>query len=147
MNSLLPITPSNFLSINARHSSLPRPEPLPFVPKDGSSRVLLQSWLKGIQHLDRFWRRWRDEYLLSLREQHRWEVKQNHPLKDKHPQVGDVVMLREELPRGTWKLAKIQQLHNSTDNQIRAATVQLPSGRRLIRSLADLAPLELDENE
>ena len=70
------LTPSNFLLVNNKTSSLARSEILPFEPKEGSGGALLQNWLKGVKHLDAFWKRWRIEYLLALRERQGWEVDQ-----------------------------------------------------------------------
>ena len=61
------------------------------------------------------------------------------------PEVGDVVQIREELPRGTWKLGRIQQIHPSSDGRVRAVSVRMPSGRVLTKSIADLAPLEMED--
>ena len=52
---------------------------------------------------------------------------------------------QEEHPRGTWKLGRIEQIHPSSDGQARALSVRMPSGRVLTKSLADLAPLELED--
>lgn len=62
---------------------------------------------KRMNHLNNvmnhFWRRWRDEYLIELRDSHR------HSAKDTVPTpvaVGDIVVVHDEdLPRGFWKLA------------------------------------------
>ena len=139
------LTPSSFLSVNRKTSSLPRPEILRFEPGQGSAGALFQGWLKGVKHLDAFWKRWHIEYLRALRERHQWEVGQKGPLARVKPKVGDVVQIREELPRGTWKLGRIQEMHVSGDRKSRAVSVRMPSGRVLTRSLADLAPLELED--
>lgn len=104
----------------------------------------MQTWLKGVRQRDVYWKRWRDEYLLSLREHHQWEVKQRGRVSDVRPKVGDVVHVREDVPRGMWKLARIEELHNSTDGLVRAATLRLAQGKGLYRSVADLFPLELE---
>ena len=63
------------------------------------------------------------------------------------PKVGEVDQIREELPRGTWKLGRVEQIHPSTDGQARAVSVRMPSGRVLTKSLVDLAPLELEDEK
>ena len=139
------LSPSDFLSINSKSSSEPRTELLPHNPKEGSAGGLLQTWLKGIKHVNSFWKKWRVEYLRALRELHRWDVKQKAPTKKISPSVGDVVQIMEDLPRGTWKLGRIEEIHSSSDGNVRAVSVRMGSGQVLTKSLADLSHLELDE--
>ena len=61
------------------------------------------------------------------------------------PTKGDVVLLKESSPRGTWRLAVVEELISSTDGEIRAATVQTASGKLLNRTLNFLYPLECAE--
>ena len=59
--------------------------------------------------LEHFWRRWKKEYLLELRESHRHS---KHPPKESNRgtiTVGEVVLVHEDnRPRGFWKLAKVE---------------------------------------
>ena len=43
------------------------------------------------------------------------------------PKVNDVVLIKEKMPRGAWKLAIIKTLISSRDGLYRAAEVQLPN--------------------
>lgn len=52
---LRPLTPADFLFVNAKGSSLPAAELLYYDFRSGSSGAMLQSWLKGIGHLDEYW--------------------------------------------------------------------------------------------
>ena len=58
------------------------------------------------------------------------------------PVIGDVVLIKEDLPRGSWKLGKIVQLIPSRDKEVRAAKVQLASKKIFSRALNQLYPLE-----
>ena len=60
------------------------------------------------------------------------------------PEVEDVVQIPEHLPRGTLKLVRIKEIHTSSDGQIRAVSVRMPSGLLLTKAIADLSPLELE---
>ena len=51
-------------------------------------------------------------------------------------------MIHDNLPRGTWKLGKIQSLIASQDGEYRAATVLLPSQKTLNRPINLLYPIE-----
>ena len=97
---------------------------------------------RRMQHLkkktvDDFWRRWRSEYLLELRESHR------------HPgQTGDIVIVHDEAhPRGLWKLGKDEKLITGADGHTRGAAVRvLSSGQHLSvlkRPIQRLYPLEV----
>ena len=58
------------------------------------------------------------------------------------PRVGHVVLIKENLPRGTWRIGKIIELVPSQDGETRAAKIQLPSQKILSRTLNMLCPLE-----
>ena len=54
------------------------------------------------------------------------------------------MQIPEHLPRGTWKLGRIKEIHTSSDGRVRVVSVRIPSGLLLTKSIADLAPLELE---
>ena len=56
--------------------------------------------------------------------------------------MGSVVLLKEDLPRGLWKMGKIIELISSSDGKFRAAKVLLPIKKVLKRPLNLLYPLE-----
>jgi hypothetical protein len=96
--------------------------------------------------LNHFWKRWRTEYLTELREAHR----QSRPSQPTGPSItkGDVVIVHDDnLPRGLWKLGKVEELFPGRDGKIRGAAVKLPStGRQhstLNRPIQLLYPLEV----
>ena len=93
-------------------------------------------WRKGQKHLNTFWKLWFDEYVLSLRERTQKHLKAPRTQSSTQPTKGDVVLLKESSPRGTWKLA---------DGEIRAATVRTAAGKLLNRTLNFLYPLECAE--
>ena len=106
---------------------------------------------KRLKHLNgvmtHFWKRWRREYLAELRESHRYLLDKSQG----KPKVvnGDIVLVHDEaLPRGFWKLGRIQSVIVGVDGQARAATVKLMSknGRSTLtlnRPLQRLYPLEI----
>ena len=57
-------------------------------------------------------------------------------------QVGDVVLIKDDLPRGNWRLGRITDLIKSYDNHTRAAKVLLPTNRVISRPLNLLYPVE-----
>lgn len=56
--------------------------------------------------------------------------------------MDSVVLLKEDLPRGVWKMGKITELISSSDGKFRAAKVLLRTKKVLKRPLNLLYPLE-----
>ena len=99
--------------------------------------------------LDHFWKRWRSEYLLSLREQHK--IPRGTTEK---PQVtvGDIVLVHDDSrKRGFWNLGKVEEIISGVDGRIRGAVVTVYTGGRcpalLRRSIAHLYPLEINSEK
>ena len=84
--------------------------------------------LKHHRHLlSQFTRRWRNEYLTSLREQ----VAMGSSARDVNAKfkVGDVVILKNDsVARAFWKFAKVEQLLPGRDGSVRAAILTVPRG-------------------
>ena len=139
------LTPADFLTLNAK-SGTPIIEINnshdPDYGKKSSTDKLLEIWGKGQQHLNSLWRVWKDDYLLNLRERGQTHVKGPRIQAAEEPRVGNVVLLKEDLPRGVWKMAKITELISSSDGKFRAAKVLLPTKKVLKRPLNLLYPLE-----
>lgn len=97
--------------------------------------------------LDRFWARWRKEYLLELRETHR----HHHGCSDPSPVlVGDVVIVHAtDQPRGFWKLGQVEEVLTGRDGKTRGAVVRVAGkGRQatsLYRPIQLLYPLEVSQ--
>jgi hypothetical protein len=62
------------------------------------------------------------------------------------PKVGDVVQIKDTVPRGSWKVGRIVQLVTSRDGNIRSAKIILPSKIVIGRPLNLLYPLETSED-
>lgn len=96
--------------------------------------------------LSHFWRRWRSEYLSELRECHRYAAKNTHV-----PCVlaeEDIVIIHDDaLPRGHWKLGRIQEVYSGKDGLPRSALVRVATRNRqdtlLKRPIQLLYPLEI----
>lgn len=85
---------------------------------------------KRMKHLstlmNHFWKRWRNEYLLELRDSHRQYAKKCG--RTKQVQVGDVVVVHDDdQPRGMWRLGRIEKLISGADGQVRGAVVRTKS--------------------
>uniref|UniRef100_A0A1I7VR75 Integrase catalytic domain-containing protein n=1 Tax=Loa loa TaxID=7209 RepID=A0A1I7VR75_LOALO len=68
-------------------------------------------------------------------------------VEKRRPRENKIVLLIEpDAPRGMWKLAKIISLHKGRDGNIRSATIKLPIGKQLERSINLLCPMEVNES-
>ena len=86
--------------------------------------------------LNHFWHRWRMEYLTELRQHHavQWKILNKGTIIKE----GDLVILKEDkVPRNSWKLGRVKDLHIGKDGQAHGATVTLP--RRRATSCKDLS--------
>ncbi|XP_028394458.1 uncharacterized protein LOC114518652 [Dendronephthya gigantea] len=90
-----------------------------------------------IQH---FWKRWRQEYLTSLREFHRTTGNNTTEIC-----VGDVVQVHDDTKRINWRLAVVESLIKGGDGLVRAANIKTSTGRTN-RPITKLYPLEVRSN-
>ena len=87
---------------------------------------------KRMSHLsnamNHFWYRWKNEYLMELRDSHRRSAKSSNPTPIA---VGDIVVVHdEEQPRGFWRLARVEDLLTGADGLVRGATIRVKSKNR-----------------
>jgi hypothetical protein len=149
IQSTITLTPSHFLTLNP---NIGIPECLEendsdYSPYESSVDRLLNIWKRGQKLLNKFWKVWRDDYLLSLRERTQSRLKTHRIQSHETPKIGDVVLIKEDVSRGLWKLAKIKQLTVSRDGNIRSCSVELPSGTVLNRPLNLLFPIETSKSD
>ena len=99
--------------------------------------------------LNKFWKRWKHEYLCELREHHRTVQGKG---RRNNLQKGEVVTIYDEgHPRGLWRLGRIIDFLPSTDQKLRGVTVKVVSkkgqSRILRRPIEHIYPLEVRECE
>ena len=149
IDSTITITPSHFLCLNPKigiPETVHGDDDPDYTPYESSERNVLQIWKKGERLINQFWKAWRNDYLLSLRERTQYKLKSGRIQSHQEPNVDDIVIVKDETPRGSWKLAKIVELNVSRDGLVRSAVVKLGSGRNLVRPLCLLYPLECSDN-
>ena len=95
--------------------------------------------------LKRFWTCWRREYLVNLREAHQVRERKRRNESPHSPQKGDIVLIRDQLPRSRWKLGKIMNLIEGRDGIVRGATVKSENST-INRAITHLYPLEINDN-
>ena len=147
-NSGSPLTPAHFLSLNP-NVGLPNFAPeddfdIGSNPKVNSAVTLIASWKKGLKHLDKVLR---NKYPLSLREKTQTKLKLPRVQKPTAAKVGHIVLIKDNLPRGCWRIERITELISSRDQHICPAKVLLPSKKIIGRPLNLLYPTECSEKE
>ena len=143
-----PLTPSHLLT--GRHI-LSLPDVTATTGSDGDEDFELTSQEIHVRlhnlnsALDQFWSRWRDEYLLQLRERYPPTVNGG---TFRAPIPGEVVLVHDENhPRTMWKLGRVSDVITSSDDQIRGATLEVSTNgklTRLRRPISCLYPLEVE---
>ena len=61
-----------------------------------------------LKHLEAFWKIWKNDYLLSLRERSKIKLKEARVKSQYKPSVGDVTLIKDDLPRGSWRMGRIK---------------------------------------
>ena len=125
-----PLTPSHLL-VGYRVLSLPNPMTSADIGNldDTATRRDLTRRMKHLKKtVDDFWKRWRTEYLLGLREAHRHFQTPRGGTKD--AVVGNIVIVHDEKnPHDLWKL-RIEKLLPGADGSVRGAFVKVQSNGR-----------------
>ena len=81
--------------------------------------------------LNHFWARWRKEYLINLRENHKVKLQKfNRP----QIQLKDAVIVEEERQsRSMWRVGLVEELFQGKDGQIRGAKVRVPKTNPILK--------------
>ena len=141
-----PLTPSHLL-MGRRLCSLPSPVDVSDAdPEFGVTSVNLTRRMMYLNTvLGNFWKRWKTEYLVGLREVHSSGRK---GAKDTVAKInfGDVVLIHDPAqPRALWRIGKVEKLLQGSDGLVRGASLRVRSGTTTIllnRPLQLLYPLE-----
>lgn len=142
-----PLTPSH-LVVGFRVLSLP--DPNLYADDDPDYNETADDLSRRMKHYietsKKFWKRWKQEYLLELRELHR-NCQVSKGIKDTVKEGQVVTVYDEGHPRGMWRLGKIEGVTRSHDGMIRSARVKVQSktGRTTVlkRPVQHLYPLEV----
>jgi hypothetical protein len=109
-----PLTPNQILTLKSR---IVHPPPGSFGKEDLYCR---KRW-RTVQYLaDRFWNRWKKEYLTQLSPRQKW-TKEKENVQD-----GDIVLVKDEdLPRNEWPIARVIQAVPSQDGLVRKVQLKM----------------------
>ena len=95
--------------------------------------------------IDKFWNQWRNDYLLSLREQ----MRPHQNTVTSKPQIDDIVLVHDDkVPRHRWNVARIVAVDTGSDGQIRSArVVSAKTGNIVRRPINKLYPILTSNDE
>ncbi len=139
------ITPGDFICPYSK-PGIPmkgrEPDDVDYSQDSSTHKTLLNIWLKGQKLLDSMYKLWQNMYLQSLRE--RRNVHNNPRVRSKRfPCIGEIVLIHgENLPRGSWQLGKITDVHEISDGKIRHVSLTTSEGRIISRPINKIYPLE-----
>ncbi|XP_006813840.1 uncharacterized protein LOC102810344 [Saccoglossus kowalevskii] len=139
-NDLNPLTPSHL--VNGRNiCCLPRQtviNPNSNFATDHQSANWRYAYLTTL--LTAFWKRWANEYIVSLRERH---LNQHRGVKINTVRVGDIVLIHNDVrKRVHWRMGRVTKLLPGADGIVRAVELATKNGSTN-RSITRLIPLEL----
>ena len=107
------LTPDYLLLSHRNHCLAPRNFSTASADKD------TRCWRQAQYLSNIFWRRWVDEYLLSVQERQKW-FRPHRNLA-----VGDLVLITDHYsPRGQWPMAIVEEVIADCDGDVRQATVR-----------------------
>uniref|UniRef100_A0A914NY87 DUF5641 domain-containing protein n=1 Tax=Panagrolaimus davidi TaxID=227884 RepID=A0A914NY87_9BILA len=120
------------------------PDDPSFLPSTAAGgEKLVERYLKNVQVIDKFWQIWCKDYLNLLRERNVNEHKKVRGAVQRQPTVGEIVLVYEpDQPRGNWKAAKIIDVIQSPDGEIRSCEIQYMDGFSTRRAINHLYALE-----
>lgn len=130
-----PLTPSHLL-IGKRSTQLPTAT---LYVDDSEERNRYRE-----QIVASFEKRWKKEYLSELQDYHI----RNQSSKDVDvvPQIGEVVIMKENKPRSSWNLCKVTNIFKGKDGKVRSVEVIKPNKNLARRPPQLLIPLECKYN-
>lgn len=131
---MTPLSPAHFLIGKS----------LIFVPEQDYTRVA-ENRLRKFQHLQQmvqhFWKRWNKEYISELQLRVKWKKDFSNLLK-----VGSLVIIKEDnVPVCKWKIGRVIELHNGSDNVTRVVSVQCSDHSVCKRAVTKLCVLPIEE--
>lgn len=127
-DDLRPLTPNDLL--------LPRPGPgLPpdALPDEGP---LKRRWRQTQMLVDRFWKRYRSEYLSLMSLRSKWITER------RSVSVGDLVLLADgNLPRSQWTMGRVKEVYLGSDDRVRSCLVKTAT-TQFVRPIVKMCVLE-----
>lgn len=98
--------------------------PPPFAIAEQPAAKGVKLWKERQLMLAHFWKRWQEEYLVTLQERKKWR-REKESLK-----IGQLVLIKNEnFPPAQWSLGRVCQLIKSKDGIVRSVIVRTETGQ------------------
>ena len=109
-----------------------------------TANTLIDTWKLGQSYLNPFGEICKREYFQSLQERASINHRQPKPVSLRPPVSEVIILIKENLPRGSWRLhvSKILSLNKGLDGYVRSANVKTSTGRTSTRPINFLFSLE-----
>ena len=137
INDLEPLTPNHLLK-GKSISQLPENINVEEPEWSLDSQQVKNMFSNRLKTKQIFIKRWKEEYLTSLRDQHK---SINNQYWEDTIKVGDIVLIHDTTPRLSWSLGRVVDLFPGEDGVIRVAKLKTANGET-IRDITLLYPLE-----
>ena len=108
-------------------------DPLPDPNLRKNETNIVHLWRKRQATLNAFWKRWRNDYLLSQDIRKKWQKPTDDQILNR------VVLIRDDnMSRNEWKLGRIVETYKSKDNLVRSVLVKTQTSllRRPIQKIS-----------
>ncbi|GBM76504.1 hypothetical protein AVEN_102761-1 [Araneus ventricosus] len=109
------LTPGHFL-IGRPITAIP--EPLMVELNDNR----LNRWQLLTKKVQTIWKHWSKNYLNNLQQRHKWMFKKDNI------KIGDMVLIKEDVPVSNWPLGRVVKLYPGKDNIIRVVDIKTKTG-------------------
>uniref|UniRef100_A0A1I7VXU7 DUF5641 domain-containing protein n=1 Tax=Loa loa TaxID=7209 RepID=A0A1I7VXU7_LOALO len=105
------------------------------------------SYMTTCKRLDHLWKIWRGEYLEELRKRAQRKHRGPRSRIRREPEIDELVLLKGDCPRNTWKMGRVHKLLRGKDGVCRSAVIRTANGNDLVRAVGHLYPLEISSRE
>lgn len=115
--------------------------PRPFVADPQPETKGIKLWKARQLMLQNFWKRWQEEYLVTLQERKKWR-REKEGLK-----VGQLVLIKSEnFPPAQWAMGRIERLIESKDGIVRRSVVLRTETGQLVRPVQKVCIVPVEWN-
>ncbi|VDO54009.1 unnamed protein product [Onchocerca flexuosa] len=107
------------------------------------TKELTNQYTTTCKRLDHLWKIWQREYLEELRKRAQRKHRGPRSRVRREPEIDELVLLKGDCPRNTWKMGRVHRLIRGKDGICRSAVVKTANGNEFLRAVGHLYPLEI----
>uniref|UniRef100_A0A1I7VIF4 DUF5641 domain-containing protein n=1 Tax=Loa loa TaxID=7209 RepID=A0A1I7VIF4_LOALO len=113
---------------------------------NSQTKELKHQYITTCKRLDHLWKIWRGEYLEELRKRAQRKHRGPRSRIRREPKIDELVLLKGDCPRNTWKMGRVHKLLRGKDGVCRSAVITA-NGNELVRAVGHLYPLEISSDK